>query len=134
MNTRLLLLAAATSLISAGAALAQPYQDQGGYPQQPYGQGMQGQDRGPPPPGQYGPPPPPQGPYGPPRGGYGDGPRDGNGYGPPPPGQYGPPPPEWQGGSRHWERHVRHCFAQHGNYDPRSNTYVNSRGYRRTCH
>ncbi len=125
MHKRLLVLAAALNLVAAATAFAQPYQDQGGPPpDQGYG--------GPPHQGQYG--PPPQGQYGPqPQGQYGPPPHDGYG-GPPPPGQYGPPPPDWQGGSRHWERHVRHCFAQHGNYDPRSNTYVNSRGRQRTCH
>ncbi len=128
MNSRLLL-AAALSLIPASAALAQPYQGQGDYPP-PYEQGGQMQNYGPPQ-GQYG-PPPQQGGYGPPRDDYHQGPRGGPGYGPPP-GQYGPPPPDWQGGSRHWERHMRHCFAHHDNYDPRSNTYVNSRGQQRSC-
>lgn len=126
-----LLLAAALSLVSAAVAVAQPFQGQGDY-QQPYGPGGQMQGYGPPQ-GQYG-APPQQGEYGPPRDGYDQGPQGGPGYGPPPPGQYGPPPPDWQGGSRHWERHVRHCFAHHDNYDPRSNTYINSRGQQRSCH
>ncbi len=120
-----LLLAAALSLLPAAAAFAQPYQGQGDY-QQPY-EHYPG-----PPQAQYG-PPPQEGGYGPPRDGYDQGPQGGAGYGPPP-GQYGPPPSDWQGGSRHWERHVRRCFAHHDNYDPRSNTYTNSRGQQRSCH
>ncbi|WP_159945996.1 BA14K family protein [Rhizobium sp. 18065] len=98
-----------------------------------------------PPPGYRRPPPPPPG-YGRPpvyvEPGYGRPPPPPPGYGRPPiygrppvyvqPG-YRPPPPVYARPGRSWDRHIDWCLDRYRSYNPRTNQFLSSSGYFKTC-